>query len=98
MLAQYIDMNGRFVSADHIALALPMENGWMLIEKNGTMNPLIRINFPTLDLLADYMMSYFEEDAYDPFSPLHEAAFFVTLNEQILRVRPRQHRMSERGF
>ncbi|MDA7633626.1 hypothetical protein N8766_05930 [bacterium] len=98
VLAQYIDMNGRFVSADHIALALPMENGWMLIEKNGTMNPLIRINFPTLDLLADYMMSYFEEDAYDPFSPLHEAAFFVTLNEQILRVRPRQHRMSERGF
>jgi hypothetical protein len=31
VLAQYIDMNSRFVSADHIALVLPLENGWMLI-------------------------------------------------------------------
>lgn len=98
VLAQYVDMNSRFIAADHIALALPLEKGWMLIEKNGTTNPLIRINFPTLDLLADYMMSYFEKDAYSPFSPLHEAAYFVTMNDQILRMRPRQHRIQEPGF
>ena len=98
VLAHYIDLKSHFVAADHIALALPLEVGWMLIEKNGTTNPLIRINFPSLDILADYMMDYFKEDAYNPYSPLHEAAFFVTMNDQILKTRTRQHRKRELGF
>ena len=90
VLSHYVDLKGRFVAADHIALALPLDTGWMLLEKNGTLNPLVRIEFPTLDALADYAMSCFDSDVYDPASPLHEAAYLVTANDRILRVRTRQ--------
>ncbi len=91
VLSHYVDFKGRFIAADHIALAVPLDTGWMLIEKNGTMNPLVRIEFPTVDMLADYAMSCFDSDVYDPGSPLHEAAYIVTANDQILRIRTRRH-------
>lgn len=86
VLCHFVDLRGKYVGADHIGLLLPKESGWMYLEKNGSMNPIVRIDFDQLEQLVDFMALMFEEDRKDPRSPLHAAAFMISINDQLHRI------------
>ncbi len=89
VLAQYINLRERFVAVDHIGLAVPFEDRWMYLEKDGTLGPIVRINFRSLPEIGDYILGLFQADQYDPASPLHEAAFLVSVNDELVATRLR---------
>lgn len=86
VLCHFVDLRGKYIGVDHIGLLVPKESGWIYLEKNGTMNPIVRIDFDQLDHLVDFMALMFEEDRKDPRSPLHSAAFIISINDQLHRV------------
>jgi len=83
VLAHYVDLRRKYMAVDHIGLAVQTETHWMYLEKNGTTHPIVRINFPTVNELVRYVSSMFDMDQYDPYSPLHNAAYLVTLNNEL---------------
>lgn len=45
----------------------------------------MRIDTESIDKLLDYLSKMFEEDQYDPRSPLHQAAFLISINQDVHR-------------
>ncbi len=82
----YVDLRQKIMGVDHVGLLLAKERGWMYLEKNGSTNPIVRFDFSTIDQLLDYLEMMFEEDRYDPRSPLHLAAFMISINDELPRV------------
>lgn len=91
VLAQFVSFQGRFIGSDHIGLAVKTPWGWMYFEKNGTTNPMVRLDCPTLADIATFILNQFAEDRYDARLPLHNAAFILSANDRILRVDLRQN-------
>lgn len=85
VLGHFVDLKRRLIGADHVGILIPAGHRWMYLEKNGTANPLIRIDFRNQEEVADYILSIFEADRYNPRSPLHRAAFLVSINDRLFR-------------
>ena len=86
VLCHFVDLRGKFIGVDHIGLLVKKEEGWMYVEKNGSTNPIIRVDFSSVEQLLDFMNSIFEEERRDPRSPLHLTALMISINDQLHRV------------
>ena len=85
-LGLYVNLEHRYVKADHAFICIPQNDRLICLEKNGSRGPYVRIEFSSENDLGAYMSWSLLQDATNPKECDYGSAVLVSLNDRLVGV------------